>query len=168
MATKAEDQLQRSGSEYDVAMARAGRMLTLRARTEKELSERLEQAGFTAGVIVAVIARLRELNLVDDLAFARAWVEERTRRKASGPVLLADELRAKGVDEVVVAEVLDEAFPDETGRAAEVGRDLIGRWGHLPLPKQASRLAAALGRKGFSEEAIESALAHVLPPPGWD
>ena len=168
MATQTQEQLRSSDSDYEVAMARAGRMLTLRARTEKELIDRLEQAGFEQAVVAAVLARLRELSLVDDAAFARSWIEERTRRKASGPVLLADELRAKGIDESLVAEVIGDAFPDESARAAEVAAGLIGKWSHLPLPQQAARLAAALGRKGFSTDAIEAAVASALPPEGWD
>ena len=168
MATDTQEQLQRSDSDYDAAMARAGRMLTLRARTEKELTDRLEQAGFEPGVVRAVVARLRELDLVDDAAFARAWVEERTRRKDSGPVLLAEELREKGIDESLVGEVLAEAFPDETTRATEVAAALIGKWSSLPLAKQAARVTAALGRKGFSAEAIEAGVAAALPPEGWD
>ena len=154
--------------EYDAALERAGRWLALRARTEQELSERLEQGGFTPGVVARVLARLKEVGLIDDAAFAREWIEERTRRKDAGPVLLAAELRAKGVDEAVAALALDEAFPDESDRAAEVAAGLIGKWAELSPAKQAARLASALARKGFSSEAVEEGLRAVLPPEGWD
>ncbi len=168
MASQAAGRVGASSSDYDAAMDRAARLLTLRARTERELADRLEQAGFEAGVVEEVVERLRDLRLVDDAAFARAWVEERTRRKASGPALLRDELRVKGVDSTVVDEILEEAFPDEAGRAVEVAAGLVGKWSRLPPAKQGARLAAALERKGFSPDAIEAGVAAVLPPEGWD
>ena len=87
---------------------------------------------------------------------------------AEGPLLLAEELRAKGVEEAVIAGALDEAFPDESERATSVAADLIPKWAGLPLPKQASRLSSALSRKGFSPEAVEEAIRALLPPEGWD
>ena len=143
-------------------------MLTLRARTEKEIAERLGAAGFPSTVVAEAVARLKELRLLDDADFARAWVEERMRRKGSGPEVLRAELRAKGVDPEVTEEALAEALPDEAARATEVAAGLMGRIGGLPLPKQVSRLSSALARKGFSEEAAREALAAVLPPEGWD
>ena len=168
MSTPAQAPLLEVAPGYDAALERAGRWLALRARTEAELARRLEEGGFEGPVVTQAIARLKELELVDDAAFARSWVEERMRRKATGPVLLAEELKAKGIDEQIVAEVLDEAFPDEPARAAEIAPGLVGKWADLPLPKQAARLGAALARKGFSPEAVEAGVKAALPPEGWD
>ena len=168
MPTPTQSPLLEGAPDLEAAFERAGRWLALRARTEAELTGRLEEGGFDSAVVAQTIARLKQLRLIDDAAFARAWSEERTRRKASGPALLRDELAAKGGDEAVIAAVLDEAFPDEAARATELAADLIGKWADLPLPKQAARLGAALARKGFSPEAVEAGVKAVLPPEGWD
>ena len=155
-------------TEVEAALNRAGRLLAQRQRAEQEIVDRLGDAGFPAPVVAEAVARLKELRLVDDGAFARAWIEERMRRKGAGPEVLRTELLAKGVDGLVVEEALAEALPDEAARAMEVAASLVGRIGGLPLPKQAARLTAALGRRGFSEEAVEEAVRAVLPPEGWD
>ena len=156
------------GDGYDRALERAGRWLALRARTEQELRERLADGGFDPDVIDRALTRLQELGLVDDADFARSWVAERAGRKDYGPVLLARELRDKGIAEDLIAAAVTEAFPDEAAQATEVAGTLVRRWVELPLPKQASRLASALARKGFSQEAVEEAVKAVLPPEGWD
>ncbi|MDQ3941095.1 MAG: RecX family transcriptional regulator, partial [Actinomycetota bacterium] len=66
------------------AMERAGRMLALRPRTEKEMRDRLREADFDDEVVEDTIVRLVELNLLDDHAFALDWIEERAPRKGLG------------------------------------------------------------------------------------
>jgi regulatory protein len=150
------------------AMERAGRLLTLRPRTRIEMVERLADAGFDAEVVAATVDRLEELRLVDDAAFARQWIEERARTRGRPPAVLLRELAAKGVDPTVAREALEEMGPDEAAQAAGVAARLVPRYTDLPLHRQAARLLAALGRRGFSEEAAEAGVRAVLPPAGWD
>ena len=157
-----------SSTEIEAAVRRAGRLLALRQRTEYEIADRLGGAGFSPPVVAEAVARLKDLRLIDDEDFARAWIEERTRRKGSGPEVIRRELLDKGVDAAVVETALADALPDEVARATDVAARLLGRLGGLPLAKQASRLSGALARRGFSEEAVEEAVRAVLPPEGWD
>jgi regulatory protein len=150
------------------ALARAGRFLTLRQRTESEIVQRLVGAGFPPAVVAEAVERLKELRLVDDAEFARTWIEERMRRKGSGPAVLRAELLEKGVAPDVAEGALAEALPDEVARATEIAAGLMSKIAGLPLPKQVSRLSSALARKGYSEEAAHEALSAVLPPEGWD
>ena len=64
--------------------------------------------GFRPEAIDAAIARLAELELLDDAAFARYWVENRVAYRPRGAGALRDELRRKGIDADVTAEVLKE------------------------------------------------------------
>lgn len=154
--------------ELEAAMSRAGRLLTLRARTESEVVDRLARAGYEKPVVAEAVARLKRLRLIDDVAFAREWVEERMRRKGAGPAVLRRELLAKGIDDTTADEVIAQALPDEVTRATEVAAGLVARMGDLALAKQAARLSGGLARRGFSQEAVEAALTAVLPPEGWD
>jgi regulatory protein len=51
---------------------------------------------------------MTELGMLDDAAFARAWVESRDRARPRGERALADELRLRGVDRAVIVEALEE------------------------------------------------------------
>jgi regulatory protein len=150
------------------AMERAGRLLAIRPRTRVEMVERLADAGFDAEVVARTVDRLEELGLVDDAAFARAWIEERARTKHRPPAVLLEELAAKGVDPEIVAAALEEVGPDEGAQATDLAWRLLRRHSGKPLEKQAASLMAALIRKGFSEDASEEAVRTVLPPEGWD
>lgn len=158
------------GDKVDLreCMERAGRLLATRARSERELGDRLALAGFSPDTVAATLRRLRELRLVDDADFARRWVEERATTKGLGRAALISELKRKGVEVAVAEAALEEAGLDEVARATELAATLVRRVARKPLERQASSLWQMLRRKGYSSEAAEAAVKAVLPPEGWD
>jgi len=141
----------RKASPWDVAL----RLLGVRARSRGEMRERLGKRGFTADEIDAVMARLDKHNLLDDAEFAREWVYSRGEYSRRGSVGLRHELRAKGIDEAVVAEALAQVDPEEErGRAVElVARKLSTTSADLTersvRDSMTRRLTGMLLRRGF-------------------
>src|SRR5438128_1057281 len=75
------------------------------------------------GVLVdGAIARLLDLGMLDDEAFARGWVESRDRARPRGEIALRRELALKGVDRIVVDGILEERR-SEAGEAGSADRD---------------------------------------------
>jgi len=141
----------------DKAFQAALRFLEARPRSIAEVRERLGRKEFAPEAIEAALARLAELGLVDDAAFARFWVENRQACRPRGAGALRDELRRKGIAPDVVAAVLsDDAL---TGDAAEQAQTLA----RAALRKYAGsadrgaftrRMGGYLQRRGFSFEII--------------
>ena len=150
------------------AMARAGRLLASRPRTEKELADRLGDAGFEPAVVAAVLDRLRKLGLVNDEDFAVQWVEERAARKRLSGRVLLHELRGKGVAPEVAEAALARAGLDEEAQAVELAARYGRRVATKPLRDQFTRIQQMLARRGYSYEVAEAAARKVLPPEGWD
>ncbi|NYG56143.1 regulatory protein RecX [Nocardioides perillae] len=123
--------------------------LTGRARSRHELAERLARKGVPDDVGSRLLDRFEEVGLVDDEAFARAWVDQRQSGKGLARRALAQELRRKGVDDEVAREVLDEVDPEAEHDAA---RRLVQRRlrsvARLDRATATRRLVAMLGRKG--------------------
>jgi regulatory protein len=149
------------------ALHRAGRLLSRRPRSAEELRARLRSDGFSASVVEEAMTRLVQLRLVDDAAFARAWVEERAAGGRS-PALLVRELEARGVDRGVAEIAVAEEEVDELAQARNLAGRWLGRVAGLPPERQARRIAGVLGRRGFAADVVETALRSVLPPEGWD
>jgi regulatory protein len=103
-----------------VVLEAALRFLEARARSESEVRRRLGQAGYRSELVDGAIIRLVELGVLDDEAFARAWVESRDRARPRGERALRRELSLKGVDR----SVLDEVLGDRRDEAAGEGRDI--------------------------------------------
>lgn len=161
----------RRAAEDDPAVVfeAALRFLEPRARAVGEVRRRLAQAGYRAELIDGAVARLLELGMLDDEAFARHWVASRDRAHPRGERALRHELLAKGIAPDVVARVLaerDEAADDtvEDGMAkAENTADeaaaarLLERKGaslaRIADPRvRRQRAYALLARSGFDSE----------------
>lgn len=143
------------------AMGAALRLLSYRPRSETELRQRLARRGTPAPVVEGTIKRLRELGLVDDAAFARAWVDSRQRASPRAQRLLREELRAKGVDSETsrtLLESIDEA--DAALRAA--GRRAATLRG-LPYAEFRRRLGDFLRRRGFEYETVRGTVDRLWP-----
>jgi len=150
------------------AMERAGRMLALRSRTEREVRDRLREADFPNDVVEDTIVRLYELELLNDEDFAVEWIAERTSRKGLGPKALVAELQRKGVDRSTAEAALARSGLDEETAATAQAEKVLHKVIRYPLRDQASKLQQMLLRRGFSWEATEAAVKAVLPPEGWD
>jgi regulatory protein len=103
-----------------VVLEAAARFLEARARSIGEVRRRLTSAGYRVDLVEGAITRMTELGMLDDGAFARAWVESRDRARPRGERALADELRLRGVDRTVIAGALDER---RESAAADAGAD---------------------------------------------
>jgi regulatory protein len=154
--------------DYRSAMERAGRLLTVRARSEREMRTRLGQAGYAPDVVEAVVIRLSDLSLIDDLAFAGEWIAEQVSRKPVSPDVLLRKLVDKGVERELAQAALAEAGIDEVAAATQVAAGLVRRVLDRPLAEQGPRLVQMVVRRGFSFEAAEEGARAVLPPEGWD
>ncbi len=125
--------------------------LTGRARTRRELADKLSARNVPDELAAGLLDRFEEVGLVDDSAFARAWVADRQRSKGLAPRALAQELRRKGIDDEVAKEALDDVSAESQEEAARtlVRRKLRSVRG-LDDVVATRRLVSLLARKGYS------------------
>jgi regulatory protein len=143
----------------------AGRFLGTRPRSRWEVEQRLRRAGAADSVITATLKRLAGIGLVDDVAFARWWIEQRDRHAPRGRMALETELRAKRVPPAVIEELRsqtagEELLTEEERAAAALEHHLRGR----PLPddeKAIQRLGMFLVRRGFDPPTARAAIRAV-------
>jgi regulatory protein len=134
----------------------AYRYLGYRPRSEAELRERLGRRGFPREYIDAVIDKLREQGLLDDLAFAQFWVENRATFRPRSRGLTRSELRKKGVAEEAIRQAVGEMDETEAAYRAALGR--ARRLSRLEYPEFRQRLGEFLRRRGFTYETINRAV----------
>ena len=151
-----------------LVMGAALRFLESRARSAAEVRGRLVRHGYRPDLVEGCIGRLVELGMLDDAAFAQAWVESRDRARPRGERALRAELRQKGVDRSVVDEVIQEradraAANDGVDADADAAKRLLDR--HLraleriPDPRaKRERAYALLARNGFDPDVAAEAI----------
>jgi regulatory protein len=84
------------------------RLLTAAPRTRAQLVTALRNRGVPESVAEEVLGRFAETGLIDDAAFARAWVESRHYSRGLSRRALAGELRERGVGDDEVRNAIDE------------------------------------------------------------
>jgi regulatory protein len=139
----------RVAGERALAMARALNFLAYRARSEKEVRDRLRRLGYGEETVGGVVGRLRELGYLDDEDFARLAAREKARRY--GPRRVSAELRRSGVDAEVAQGAVEEAFAggSESEQARYVAARRYNRGGSTA---EARRVYGFLMRRGYSAE----------------
>ncbi|MGW6539835.1 recombination regulator RecX [Streptomyces sp. NPDC055051] len=128
------------------------RLLTGTPRTRKQLADALRKREIPDDIAEEVLARFEDVGLIDDAAFAGAWVESRHHGRGLARRALARELRTKGVDPGLVQEAvgrLDSEQEEATAREL-VARKLRATSG-LDRDRRLRRLAGMLARKGYPE-----------------
>ena len=124
--------------------------LTGQARSRKELADKLAKKDVPADLAERLLDRFEEVGLVDDEAFARAWIESRQSGKGLARRALAQELRRKGIDDEIAREALDEVDPaDEDAAARALVRRKLRSVRGLDRQKATRRLVGMLARKGY-------------------
>jgi regulatory protein len=120
-------------------------------RTRAQLADDLHARDVPDAVAERVLDRFSDVGLVDDEAFAQAWVRSRHNGRGLARRALTHELRHRGVDDQTVAEAVDAISPEDEWAAA---RDLVARRlpasSGQPVEARMRRLAGMLARKGYA------------------
>ncbi|MFG2532250.1 recombination regulator RecX [Streptomyces sp. NPDC048516] len=145
------------------------RLLTGSPRTRKQLGDALHQRGIPEEAAEEVLSRFEDVGLIDDAAFADAWVESRHHGRGLARRALARELRTKGVDSALIDVAvgrLDSEQEEATAREL-VDRKLRSTRG-LDREKRLRRLAGMLARKGYPEGLALRVVRQALEEEGED
>lgn len=145
-----KDQIQalQAEDEAEVAYQKALNFLSYRPRSERELVDNLSKHDFSEDVAQKVIERLGRQGLVDDLAFAQTWVENRSDFKPRGRRALRMELRQKGIESDLIDSVL--ADIDEDTLAYEAAMKQVRRYRNLDWADYRQKMIGFLARRGFN------------------
>jgi len=153
------------GDPEVVARSVCLRLLAISARPRAGLATALRQRGIPDDVADQVLDRFVEVGLIDDAAYAEAFVAAKHRERALGVSALRMELRRKGVaDQTVDAavSVLDQDAERERAKAL-ISRRVDAATAHGPVAAR-RRLVALLARRGYSAElacqVVDAALAE--------
>ncbi|HEU4564875.1 MAG TPA: regulatory protein RecX [Gemmatimonadaceae bacterium] len=148
------------------ALDRALNMLAFRARSVRDLRRRLVQKGEPEDVADAAIARLVELGLLDDAAFARQYARSKVLSAGHSRRRLQQELYRKGVArevaEASIEEVMAEDGVDEEAIIERAARKKLRTLAGLDPDARRRRLYGYLARRGYELDDIRRVMDELL------
>jgi regulatory protein len=157
-----EEKIARLKNEDDneVTYQKALHFLSFRPRSSAEVRQNLLKRGISEPLAEETVNRLKEAGLVNDEAFARAWVENRNTFRPSGISALRLELRRKGLSDEIVQSVMETQVNEENlafVAARKYARRLMG----LERPEFRQKLGGFLTRRGFSYNVVAPVVSEV-------
>lgn len=141
-------------SADDKAYAAVVRYVAIRPRSEWEITTYLTRKKVDPVLAGQLIAKLTHLDLVNDQAFARAWVENRRLLKPISRRRLTQELQQKRISPDIIETVLqdDKETVDEQSQLREI---VLRKQGRYP---DRQKFMQYLARQGFGYEDIKAVL----------
>ncbi len=140
--------------------------LNFRARSEKEIRERLQKEDIPEAIILRTFEFLKEYKLIDDEAWSKSFVNDKLMRKPISAKQLAFGLKQKGVSKEVIEETISNLNADETDEARAT-RAAEKRWPRILKSesdprKQKQKLYTFLAGRGFDYDAINEVIAKIM------
>lgn len=127
-----------------------------RPRSEKEIKDYFRRKEIDNSLHQNILDRLIRLDLLDDLKFAKWWVEQRLLFKNKSKKDITFELRQKGIDSQTIKNVLDDSEIDEVKIAKELIAKKIYKWSKYEDKIKKQKISQYLAGKGFNWEIINT------------
>jgi regulatory protein len=147
--------------EYVDAKQKAFDYLAYKPRTETEVRRKLRKKDISSSVIEDVIARLYELEYIDDESYAHDYAHNRFSSKKYGPARIRRELKERGVDRHLADAAVDELFAEVDATAA-AWKHAEKRWPRLADEddprRRRQKMYRYLRRRGFTSDTIRPIL----------
>ncbi|WP_407881487.1 recombination regulator RecX [Furfurilactobacillus entadae] len=148
----------------DVAKAynRALDYLSGQLRSEREVHDKLKTLEVDESVITETMQRLRGFHLLDDQAYAEAYVRTMRNTSDKGPVIIRQNLRSKGVGETIIDGALAEFSTDQLlENGLETAEKLARHYARKPFSTQRQKVIQGLMTKGFQRETIDQVMGQL-------
>lgn len=142
----------KAAANTDKAYGNALRYVVMRPRSMWEMRQYFARKKIEEPVADSIIERLSTLDLLDDRAFAEAWVANRRILKATSKRRLRQELQQKHVSSQIIDAVLQEDEADERTVLAELVAKKRSRY------PDRNKFMQYLARQGFGYDDIKAVL----------
>jgi len=147
---------------YQAALSYSLKLLSGSPRSRVNVLSMLEKKGFRLADRHKVVARLEELNLINDKVMAERVAEDLMKRQPSGRRRLRQVLGKKKIPSSIVRTFIEDIDEErESARAFQVAERCQEKWRSLPRDRRLKRIYDLLVRRGFDFELCREVLEKI-------
>jgi regulatory protein len=138
--------------------------LNRRPMSRRQLQQKLLEKEHPPDIVNEVLDKAQAVGALDDEAYARTLARELTLHRHAGPAMLRMRLRAKGIDRAVIDVIVSEIEQSDTQmeQALRLARKKIRSLTRCDAMTRKRRLWAAMARRGYSRDVMETVLNELL------
>ncbi|MBI4096189.1 MAG: regulatory protein RecX [Candidatus Levybacteria bacterium] len=134
------------------------RFLSYRPRSEQEIRNKLKEKKVPQETIEKLISKLKEKKFIDDVEFAKKWIESRLRFKPRSLRLIQIELKQKGIDPETINNL--QLTINDLEQAKKLVEKKMRSFGKLRMTPE--KLGRYLASKGFDWDTIKRSVDDAL------
>ena len=124
------------------------KLLSQRSYSEKKLTEKLISREVDPAEIATVIAKLKEYGYVNDVKYAKDYVESAQNIKLSGPRKIYWQLIKKGISKETAKDAIDQTYNNDN-EPERIGEIIKKYARNIPREKLYERLMRRLIARGY-------------------
>lgn len=137
------------------------KILSRGAKSSGQIRTALLAKEYPAELVEQLIERFKEVNLIDDFAVAKDWVQSQQTRKPKAKSVMARTLREKGFgSDAIEAALADLDQDSELEACKKLAESRVRQLMKLEPEVRSRRLAGFLTRKGYSSSVVWASVKH--------
>lgn len=139
-------------------------LLSFRARSEKEIRDRMLQKGYELSVIENTVQYLKEQRYVNDREFAEAFIKDKAELSHYGRNRIKTELLKKGIPKEMIDELIEATIQTDTEyeTARELAESKMKSYQKDKKDSQYRKLSGYLLRKGYSYDIVSRVVKELI------
>ena len=146
------------------AYGKALDFLSYQLRTESEVTKKLLKEDVPPERIEPVLKQLRANQLLDDQAYAAAYVRTVMNTELKGPTVIRRKLRAKRVGELQIDAALEQFTSErQLENATKLAQKLFRRYAKQPARRQQEKVYQGLITQGYGGDIAKEATRVATP-----
>lgn len=142
-------------AEFQKTFDKLLRFVMVRPRSEKEIKDYFKRKKVHESIHKDLFNRLNQLDLIDDIKFAKWWIDQRQSFRPKSKRILNSELRIKGINSEIINNILEDSEIDELKIAKELLKKKEYKWDKYDEKVKKQKIITYLSGKGFSWDVIE-------------
>ena len=135
-------------------------LLSYRARSEKEIYDKLKGKGYEDSIINATINMLQRYNFINDVEYAKMFVREKMNLSKNGSYKIKQKLYLKGINRDIIDNVMEELIDEEEEfeKALAIAEKKVQSYGNIEDYKKYRKLNDFLLRRGFDYDIVSKVI----------
>lgn len=158
-------------TSVDKLIEQLDKLFSIRPRSEKEVRDYFRAKNYklkiknkeqiSDSLIDLVIQKLKKQNILNDLEFAKAWMESKSKKY--GVNRIKQELYRKGIERDIIGEII---LKQSTGSSGQVAYQALEKkwkiWQHSPFLEKKKKSYEFLIRRGFEYDVVKNVVEKFL------
>jgi len=143
-------------AEFQKTWEKLLRFAMVRPRSQKEITDYFRRKEVHESIHSELLEKLKHFDLLNDLEFAKWWIDQRLQFKKKSKRVIIQELRQKGISQDTIDDAFGDTIVDEEKLAKELLDKKMYKWKNLEPREAKQKMSQYLAGKGFGWDVIEN------------